>query len=143
MSIVDVDDVAEGHLLALEKGTVGERYILGGENLTLEQMFTTLADITGLRGPGTKASRETAMWMGRIMELMGRITGNDPPVTYKLARDYVGRHAWVTSAKAEEALGYKHRSARQTLVRAVKWYVHHGYLEDGQVRRLRLDLASS
>ncbi|MBI5537163.1 MAG: NAD-dependent epimerase/dehydratase family protein [Deltaproteobacteria bacterium] len=143
MNVVDVDDVAAGHLGALEKGRIGQRYILGGDNITLEQMFNILASITGLRGPGAKSSRGTAMLMGRIMEASARIFGGDPPLTYKLARDFVGRYAWVSSAKAEKELGYKHRSAREMLVRAVKWYVHHGYLSDSQLRRLRLDFSNA
>jgi dihydroflavonol-4-reductase len=141
MNVVDVDDVAAGHLGALEKGRVGERYILGGDNVTLEQMFTTLSELTGLRGPASKSSRGSAMLMGRMMELGARLFGGEPPVTYKLARDFVGRYAWVTSDKAEQELGYQHRSARPMLVRAVKWYVHHDYLSDSQLRRLRLDFS--
>jgi dihydroflavonol-4-reductase len=142
MNMVDVDDVAAGHLGALEKGRVGERYILGGENVTLEQMFQMLSEITGLRGPGSKSSRASAMWMGRVMEMGARAFGGEPPLTYRLARDFVGRYAWVTSKKAENELGYQHRPARVTLQRAVQWYVYHGYLDKSHVRRMRLDLVN-
>ena len=142
LNVVDVDDVAEGHVLALERGRPGERYILGGENLTFEQIYTLLSELTGLRGPGRPSSRSTAMWMGRALEASARLTGKEPPLTYRLARDFVDRYAWVSSAKAERELGYTHRPARSTLLRSVKWYVQRGYLEPHLLPRLRLDLAT-
>ena len=138
INVVDVDDVVAGHLAAMDKGNVGERYILGGENLTYERMFDLLSELTGLRGPGMKASPGLAMMMGRALELKARLVGGEAPLTYKLARDYVGKYAWVTSKKAEEQLGYQPRPARQTLLRSVKWYLHNGYLEEQD--RLQLDV---
>lgn len=143
LNVVDVDDVAEGHLLALDRGRPGERYILGGENLTWERQYAILSELTGLAGPGHKSSRTTAMWIGRMLEIAALFTDKEPPVTYKLARDYVGRYAWVSSAKAERELGYTHRPARAAFLREIKWYVFRGYLEDSELRHLRLDLASA
>lgn len=139
VNVVDVDDVADGHIAAMEKGRVGERYILGGENVTLTQLFTTLSQLTGLRGPGRPASRGQAMMLGRLMEWNARLFGGQPSLTHKLARDYVGRYAWVSTAKAEKELGYSAREARQTLLRSVKWYLYNGYLDDKQADRIRLD----
>lgn len=139
ISAVDVDDVAAGHILAMEKGRVGERYILGGDNLTFDQMFTMLSEITGLRGPGKKSSRRVAMVAERISELGAWLLGGEPLVTYKLAGDDVGMYAWVTSEKAERELGYRHRPAREAFERAVRWVVYHGCLDDRALRRLRLD----
>lgn len=143
LNAVDVDDVAEGHLLALDRGRPGERYILGGENLTWDQLYTSLSELTGLAGPGRKSSRGMAMAIGRVLEIAALLTDKEPPLTYKLARDYVGRYAWVSSAKAERELGYTHRPARAAFLRQIKWYVFRGYLEDNELRRLRLDLASA
>lgn len=140
LNIVDVDDVVSGHLLAMEKGRVGERYILGGDNVTYEQMFGTLHEITGLASPGMRMSPGMTMLGGRLMELAARLGGGDPPLTYRLARDYAVRHAWVTSEKAETELGYEHRPAKRTLERAVGWYLENGYVPDAAVRRLRLEL---
>lgn len=140
INVVDVDDVVAGHVGAMDKGRVGERYILGGENLTYEKMFCLLSELTGLRGPGMKASPGLAATMGRMLELKARLFGGEPPLTYKLARDYVGRYVWVTSEKAEKELGYQPRPARQTLLRSVKWYLYNGYLEDEEEGRLRLDV---
>lgn len=140
INVVDVDDVVAGHMGAMDKGRVGERYILGGENITYEQMFRTLSELTGLQGPGMKASPGMAQMMGRLLELNARLFGGEPPLTYKLARDYVGKFVWVTTAKAEAELGYRPRNARQTLLRSVKWYLYNGYLGDDVERRLRLDV---
>lgn len=143
INVVDVEDVARGHVLAMEKGKVGERYILGGENLTYEQLFRTLSELTGLPGPGRETSRSTAMFFGRVLEAVARVRGGEPKLTYKLARDFVGSYAWVTSAKAERELGYTHRPARATLLRAVRWYLEHGYLSPAVRRRIHLDLRAS
>lgn len=143
LNVVDVDDVVAGHIAAMDKGRVGERYILGGENLTFEQLFGTLAEVAGVRGPGMKVSRGTAMLGGRLMELGARLFGGEPSLTYKLARDYVGRYVWVDTSKAQQELGYEARSARQTLARSVKWYLYHGYLDDRTAARIRLDVRAA
>ena len=140
LNVVDVDDVVAGHIAAMDKGRVGERYILGGENLTFEKLFGTLAEVAGLRGPGMKVSRGTAMLGGRLMELGARWFGGEPSLTYKMARDYVGRYVWVDTAKAQRELGYSARAARQTLLRSVKWYLYHGYLDERVAERIRLDV---
>lgn len=143
LNVVDVDDVVAGHIAAMKKGRVGERYILGGENLTFEQMFGLMAEVGGVRGPGRKVSRSMAMLGGRLMELGARLFGGEPSLTYKLARDFVGRYVWVDSGKAARELGYQPRPARQTLARSVKWYLYHGYLDDRVARRIRLDVRSA
>lgn len=143
INVVDVDDVADGHILAMERGRVGERYILGGENISFEQLFAILSDITGLVGPGKKSSEGQAMLLGRAMEAWARLTGGDPAVTYKLARDFACHYVWVSSAKAEKELGYRHRSARQALSRSVRWYVENGYVPEKVLRRIRLDLRAA
>ena len=140
INVVDVDDVVAGHLGAMDKGRVGERYILGGENVTFEQMFRLLSELTGLVGPGMKASPGLARAMGWSLELGARLFGGEPPLTYKMARDYVGRYVWVSSDKAGKELGYAPRPARQTLLRSVKWYLYNGYLEEREEGRLLLDV---
>jgi len=134
INVVDVDDVVAGHIAAMEKGKPGERYILGGENVTFEQMFTMLSELTGLRGPGFKASSGMAQTMGRLLEWSAFFTGKEPPLTYKMARDYVGKYMWVSSDKAKKAFEYDPRPARQTLLRSVKWYHYNGYLADPEAR---------
>ncbi len=140
ISIVDVDDVVKGHLLAMEKGRVGERYILGGDNVTIEQFFTTLSEITGLRGPGFKSPRALAMLAGAAGEAWSRITGKVPQLTYKLARDYVGSFVWVSSQKAKTELGYSQRPVRATLARAVLFFLENGYISEKRSKQIRFDL---
>lgn len=139
ISIVDVDDVCQGHIAAMEKGRVGHRYILGGDNLSLTQIFEMMSSITGLRGPGKPPAKGLAELAGRAMELMARLTGGEPDVTYKLARDFFDTFMWVTSAKAETELGYKHRPARKTLARAIRWYLDRGYVSPQIAAEIRYD----
>lgn len=140
ISVVDVEDVADGHILAMEKGRVGERYVLGGENLTFRDLFQTLHELTGLAEPGASPSPGLVQIAGRAMELWARWTGRDPILTYRLARDYAHSRVWVTSQKAEEELGYTHRPARETLARAVRFYLANGYVPEPITRRIRLEL---
>src|SRR6478609_63322 len=131
LNVVDVEDVALGHILAMEKGVVGERYILGGDNLTYKQIFETLADITGLAEPSTP----NAIWAHAMRFLSG-----DKIMTGRIMRDYVGSNVWVTSEKAETELGYTHRSAREALARSVRWFLDHGYVSEQAASRVRLEL---
>lgn len=139
-NVVDVDDCAEGHVLAMERGAVGQRYILGGENLTYRQILELLAEITGLPGPSFDTPRALAMALGCVLETKARLFGGEPLVTYRLARDTIGSFLWVTSHRAERSLGYRHRSARRTLMRSVRYYLEHGFVTPTAARRIRLDL---
>lgn len=130
LSIADVDDIAEGHVGAMEKGRLGERYILGGENLTTRAILELLADLCGRPHPRFKATRGAATLTGWAMEAWSKVTGREPEMTRDVAAG-VGRYYWVTSGKAEVALGYRHRPARETLARAVRWYVEQGYTTRG------------
>jgi dihydroflavonol-4-reductase len=140
LNIVDVEDVALGHILAMEKGVVGEQYILGGDNLTFSQIFETLADITGLAEPASPSSAGMARLVGGFMEFWARLRGSEPILTSRIARDYVGHNVWVTSEKAETQLGYTHRSSREALARAVRWFLDNGYVSEQAASRVRLEL---
>jgi dihydroflavonol-4-reductase len=131
LNVVDVEDVAVGHILAMDKGVKGERYILGGDNLTYKQIFETLADITGLAEPSTP----NPLWAHAMRFLRG-----DKLMTSRLMRDYVGSNVWVTSAKAEAELGYQHRSSREALARSVRWFLDNGYVSEQAASRVRLEL---
>src|SRR6266545_3545849 len=138
-SIVDVDDVAKGHLLAMQKGRVGERYILGGTNATVEQFFAALSEITGLAGPGFQAPPALAAFAGALAEMGARVSGKRPRLTYKFARDYVGWFVWVSSQKAEKELGYTARPLRPTLIRAVRFFLENGYVSADRQDKIRFD----
>jgi dihydroflavonol-4-reductase len=127
LNIVDVHDVAHGHLLAMEHGRLGERYILGGENMTLKQILDTLGEITGLPSPTVKVPHALAIMSGFFDTLVtGYLLGKEPRVTVDSAR--MGRkYMWVSSAKAERELGYNSGSAAEALRRAAEWFTQHGY----------------
>ncbi len=127
LNIVDVRDVARGHLLAMEKGRDGQRYILGGENLTLKQVLDTLHDLTGLPSPNVKVPHFVALTAAVFDETFnGRLLGREPRATIETVQ--MGRKKmWVKSDKAERELGYTHGPAREALRRAAEWFVAHGY----------------
>lgn len=136
LNIVDVDDVAQGHQLAMAKGRVGERYILGGDNLDLRDLVQgILPEATGLSPALSNVSATALMWTGRLLEAKARLRGNPPMATAKLMRDQVCRYVWVSSAKAERELGYTHRSALEALSRGVRWYAERGYVSSALVAR--------
>jgi dihydroflavonol-4-reductase len=138
--VADVEDVAEGHILAMERGEAGERYILGGENLTLTQVVQTLSEITGLAEPGEPKGQGVGELLGRLCDLVAWWTKQPPPITYRLARDYGASYTWVTSDKAETELGYTHRPAREALAREVRWLLENDYVPRAAAGRVRLEL---
>lgn len=128
LNVVDVREVARGHVLAYEKGRPGERYILGGENLTLKQILDTLAKITGLPSPSIKLPYFFALATGIVDQTFtGKLRGREPRVTIDAVR--MGRKKmWVTSAKAERELGYKIVPVDDALRRACDWFRANGYV---------------
>src|SRR5271165_2326955 len=127
LNLVDVVDCAEGHLLAVEKAMPGERYILGGENLTLKQILDKLAAITGLPSPSLRLPYAVAYATGVVDTLVtGRMMKREPRVTLDSVR--MGRKKmFVTSAKAERELGWSPGPVDGALQRAVEWFRAHGY----------------
>ncbi len=127
MNLVDVHDVAHGHLLAFEKGRRGERYILGGENLTLKQILDTLGELTGLPSPTMKVPHAVAMVFAVFDQTFnGYLRNREPRATVDEVR--MGKKfMWVDSGKAERELGYTHGPARDALDRAARWFVEKGY----------------
>ncbi|HYQ03968.1 MAG TPA: NAD-dependent epimerase/dehydratase family protein [Polyangiaceae bacterium] len=140
INVVDVEDVANGHVQAMEHGAIGERYILSGDNLTFSQLFETVADITGLAEPSAPKSKGLMKFAGKLFELNARFRGGDPRITSRLANDYVDTFSFVTCQKAEEALGYRHRTAREALARSVRWFLANGYVPKSAASRVRLEL---
>ena len=128
LNLVDVRECARGHVAALEKGKSGERYILGGENLTLKQILDKLASITGLRSPKMKVPYAVALAAGVVDEVVtGRMFGREPRATIDAVR--MGRKKmFVTSSKAERELGWKTISVDDALRRAVQWFTANGYV---------------
>ena len=127
LNIVHVDDVAAGHLLALEKGRLGERYVLGGQDASLGEMLQVIAGFTGRPAPRLKLPIAPLYPLAEVAELAGRITGKEPFLTrdsLKMAR----HHMYFSSAKAERELGYSARPYAEALGDALAWFGAHGYL---------------
>jgi dihydroflavonol-4-reductase len=127
LNVADVRDIARGHVQAMEWGRDGERYILGGENMTLKQILDTLSEITGLPSPSVKVPHFVALTAAVFDEnINGRLRGKEPRATVETVQ--MGRKkVWVSSAKAEKELRYTHGPAREALQRAAEWFVAHGY----------------
>src|SRR5436853_5024490 len=127
LNLVDAHECARGHVAALEKGRSGERYILGGENLTLKQILDKLADITGLPSPKLKLPYIFAFATGVIDEtITGRMLNKEPRATIDAVR--MGKKMmFATSAKAERELGWKIVPVNDALRRAVEWFRSNNY----------------
>jgi dihydroflavonol-4-reductase len=127
LNVVAVEDVAAGHLLAAEKGRNGERYILGGRNMTLKEILDALAAITGKRAPRLKLPHVVALAAGYADEWYSRIAGREPQIPVEGVK--MSRHKmFVESDKAARELGYAPGKIEAGLERAVRWYVDHGYV---------------
>jgi dihydroflavonol-4-reductase len=128
LNLVDATECARGHVQALEKGRAGERYILGGENLTLKQILDRLGAITGLKSPTVKLPYFFALATGVVDEMvMGRLLGREPRATIDAVR--MGRKMmFVSSAKAERELGWRTVPVEGALRRSVEWFRANGYV---------------
>lgn len=121
LNLVHVDDVAEGHLLAMDKGRVGERYILGGEDVMLGTMLAEIAEIVARRPPKLRIARAPLIPLAWINEQIARATGNTPFLTLDSLR--MAKHRmFFSSAKAQAELGYSARPYREALVDAIGWF---------------------
>jgi dihydroflavonol-4-reductase len=119
---IDVDDVAAGHLLAETKGRVGERYILGNENVTFKELFATVGRVSGCKVPKIAAPAWVGSSIALGMELWAdHVSHKEPPATYKSLR-YAQRNAFFSNAKAKRELGLPSRPLEETVRRAVDWF---------------------
>lgn len=127
LNLVDVTECARGHVVALEKGRSGERYILGGENLTLKQILDKLAAITGLPSPKMRVPYVVALATGVVDQVVtGYIRNREPRATIDAVR--MGRKKmFVSSGKAERDLGWQTVAVDDALRRAVEWFQANGY----------------
>jgi dihydroflavonol-4-reductase len=134
LNLTHVDDVALGHLAALERGEIGERYILGGQNVLLSQMLLDIADIMGRRGPWMRLPWYSTLPIACAAEAMACVTGREPLATLagvRLAR----RRMFFTSAKAEQELGLRPRPYLDALHDAIRWFHEVDYLEKAHPTR--------
>jgi dihydroflavonol-4-reductase len=128
LNLVHVDDVADGHLAALERGIVGERYILGGANVTFADMLADIARIVGRKPPRLRIPRAAVMPIAYAAEALARFTGREPFATVDGVRMAKYR-MFFTAAKAERALGYRPRPYIAGLEDAIRWFRENGYLD--------------
>ncbi|MEI9930055.1 MAG: hopanoid-associated sugar epimerase [Rhizomicrobium sp.] len=128
LNLVHVDDVADGHLLALDKGKIGERYILGGQDATLAQMLAVIAELSNRKPPRINLPRAPLYPLAYAAEAFASLTGKEPFVTVD-ALNMSKYHMFFSSAKAERELGYKARPYREALSDALAWFKQAGYLK--------------
>ena len=127
LNLVHVDDVAQGHLLALDKGRIGENYILGGEDVTLQTMLADIAALSGRRAPKIKLPRAPLFPLAWGAEAVARVTGKEPMLTADALR--MSRYRmFFSSQKARRELGYQARPYRKGLEDALAWFGAQGYL---------------
>jgi dihydroflavonol-4-reductase len=127
LNLVHVDDVAEGECLALEKGRIGERYILGGQDVQLRDMLAVIARLSGRKPPTVNLPRAPLYPLALAAEAIAQVTGREPFLTrdaLKMSR----HHMFFSSAKAERELGYRARPYQDALADALAWFRREGYV---------------
>ncbi len=133
LNLVDVADVSAGHILAMEHGEIGQRYILGSRNVTLKEVFRILSGLTGLTAPRVRLPFWLVAGAGYAEQTVsGRLLGREPiiPVEGVLASR---KPAWVSSEKAIRELGLPQSPVEAALERAVEWFAAHGYIDHGYI----------
>jgi dihydroflavonol-4-reductase len=126
LNLVDVRDVAEGHLLAWHKGKAGERYILGGTNMSLQAILQALAPMVGRAAPAIRMPLAIALAAGYLDNAIARVLGHAPRIPLEGVR--MARYKmYVSTAKAQRELGYAPGPVEPALARAVEWFRAHGY----------------
>ena len=127
LNLVDVSEVARAHVSAVDKGRPGERYILGGENLTLKQILDKMSAITGLPSPTKKVPHAVALGFAYFDEFVtGRLRGKEPRATVESVRMGM-KKMYASSAKAEQELGFRILPVYNALRAAIEWFRDHGY----------------
>jgi dihydroflavonol-4-reductase len=135
LNFVGVEECAAGHLLVAEKGRVGERYLLGGENLTLKAMLDKLAKITGLRAPMLKIPHGLALSVAYANTAFSRLLGREPGIPIEGVK--IARHMmFVDCSRAKRELGFQAGPVSAALERAVHWYEANGYIAKSRAKRM-------
>jgi len=137
LNFVGVEECAAGHLLAAERGKLGERYLLGGENLTLKELLDTLAKITGLAAPTMKIPHGVALSMAYVESAFSRLIGREPQIPVEGVK--IAQHKmFVDCSRAQRELGFRPGPVAAALERAVRWYQANGYVKAGRVKKMKL-----
>jgi dihydroflavonol-4-reductase len=137
LNFVGVEECAAGHLLAAEHGKVGERYLLGAENLTLKGLLDLLAKITGLRAPGMKIPHGVALGVAYVESAYSRLVGKEPQIPVEGVK--IARHKmFVDASRAQRELGFQPGPVAAALERAVRWYRANGYVTARRAKKIKL-----
>jgi dihydroflavonol-4-reductase len=135
LNVVHVDDVADGHLLAYEKGAIGESYILGGENRTLQWILETVAELTGQRPPRIRLPHWFLTPIAYVWEGVTRIRGSGEPMMTVDSVRMSRKLMYFSTEKARRELGYSPRPAIEALRDEIDWFYKHGYLARNRVKK--------
>ena len=128
LNLVHVDDVGDGHLAALHRGKIGERYILGGQNVVFSQMLRDIAELVGRRAPRIRLPWRTLLPIAYVAEAVANVTGREPLTTLDGVR-LAKYRMFFASGKAENELGYRSRPYAAGIEDAVRWFRDAGYLD--------------
>jgi dihydroflavonol-4-reductase len=142
LNVVHVDDLATGHLLALERGSVGRSYIIGGENLSMGAFLAALAECTGLPTPKVQVPRSVALGVGALSQLVeGRILRREPSVSLEAARMST-TNMMFDDHRARLELGHSPRPTSEAFADSARWYVENGYVNAKRASRIRFPVPS-
>jgi dihydroflavonol-4-reductase len=137
LNFVGVENCAAGHLLVAEKGKIGERYLLGAENVTLKGLLDLLAKITGLPAPSLKIPHGVALGVAYMESAFSRLVGKEPQIPVEGVK--IAQHKmFVDASRAQKELGFQPGPIAEALERAARWYVVNGYVAVGRTRKMRL-----
>ena len=135
LNFVGVEDCAAGHLLVAEKGKIGERYLLGTENLTLKQVLDLLAKVTGLPAPSFKIPHAVALGVAYAETAFSRLIGREPQIPVEGVK--IAQHLmFVDCARAQRELGFQTEPVADAFGRAVRWYEKNGYISERRIKRM-------
>jgi dihydroflavonol-4-reductase len=135
LNFVGVEDCAAGHLLLAEKGKIGERYLLGGENLTLKQVLDSLAQLTGLPAPKFKIPHGLALGVAYAETAFSRLIGREPQIPVEGVK--IAQHLmFVDCTRAQKELGFRAEPVSAAFERAVRWYEKNGYVSNRRIKRM-------
>ena len=129
LNVVHVDDVARGHILAFDKGVIGERYILGGEDLSLKQILELVAEVTGKPAPKICIPHNVVLPIAYLAEAWAKLTHGAEPSATVDGVNMARKKMYFSSAKAQKELGYTHRPPIDAIRDAIKWFGEQGYLD--------------
>jgi dihydroflavonol-4-reductase len=135
LNFVGVEECAAGHILIAEKGMVGERYLLGSENLTLKAVLDILAQITGLPAPSMKIPHRVALGVAYAESVFSRLIGREPQIPVEGVK--IAQHMmFVDCKRAQRELGFQSGSATAAFQRAVRWYEGNGYIAPRRAKKI-------